>query len=712
MPDRHVNLRNCYAVTRIIPWDPETHFSHKQHDMETSKTVSNGQSTAVIEAIDGLLLTRPDLVAIHEVPGIKIVARRSIDQRTVSLISGGGSGHEPSHAGLVGSGLLSAAVCGEVFASPHVRAILAAILHVRTPVGVLLIVKNYSGDRLAFSLAAEQARALGVAVEIVFVADDAAVEGGPVIGRRGVAGTVLVHKVAGAIAATGASLAAVASAARAVAAAVVSYGCSLSVCSIPGAPLSDRLSGSRMEVGLGIHGEPGATRLESVPSAAELVDRLLTPAAQRMLALRHKDDPASTTGSSPSAVPVALLVNNLGGLSQLEMGIVVRTAVAWLERPVPVSVASPDSAVGSSAASPSSSTSVVRLHLRRLIVGGLMTSLDMKGFSLTLLPLDTPLQSSVTAGAGAGVDASTDVSAALDAPVEVPAWPGAVAPPADHDDITTAMLVRAPLPADLPRFADPAGEARVVAGAASAPIPPPAGSAAALVLACVNAACAAVEAAAPRLNALDARTGDGDCGQTFATMASVVRPAAAAAAAAAASAPDVPVSAAAVAGRVLGACSDAIASAAGGTSGVLYALMLRAAANTLCVSPSAPSAVSSNVAAFASALEAGVAAVSAAAHARPGYRTMIDALTPAAQALRAAADAAVEESTAATVAAAAAAAAAARAGASSTADMPPVAGRAAYVDAAAAKGFEDPGAAAAAAWLTAVADALAAAAPA
>ncbi|HEY9262875.1 dihydroxyacetone kinase subunit DhaK, partial [Chitinophaga sp.] len=154
----------------------------------------NDVDQIVNEAIDGLL-TNPDLARLDSFPAIRVVIRKDWDKSKVAIISGGGSGHEPAHAGFVGKGMLTAAVCGDIFASPTVDAVLSAILAATGPKGCLLIIKNYTGDRLNFGLAAEQARALGYDVKTVTVDDDVAL--GPHVKKRGVAGTLFVHKVAG-----------------------------------------------------------------------------------------------------------------------------------------------------------------------------------------------------------------------------------------------------------------------------------------------------------------------------------------------------------------------------------------------------------------------------------------------------------------------------------------------------------------------------------
>jgi dihydroxyacetone kinase len=276
----------------------------------------------------------------------------------VAVISGGGSGHEPAHVGYVAEGLLTAAVCGDVFASPSVDAVLAAILAVTGEAGCLLVVKNYTGDRLNFGLAAERARALGRRVEMVVVSDDIALPDAEQ--PRGIAGTILVHKVAGHHAARGDDLKVVAERARTVAGAVRSIGLSLGTCDLPGQPV--RSHDSRAELGLGIHGEPGVEKV-SVEGAEDAVALLVS----RLLA-----------AGLGEGEPLAVLVNNLGSVTPLEMDILTRTVLA--------------SPLG---------------ERTRLLLGPAqaMTSLNMYGFSLSALPLLPGLEE------------------ALSSPVSARAWP-------------------------------------------------------------------------------------------------------------------------------------------------------------------------------------------------------------------------------------------------------------------------------------------------
>jgi triose/dihydroxyacetone kinase / FAD-AMP lyase (cyclizing) len=644
-------------------------------EMEPAKMLLNAPRDAVVESVDGLLLTRPDLARLDGFPHVKVVRRRTVDPAKVALVSGGGAGHEPLHAGFVGAGCLTAAVSGDVFASPHVRAIHAAIASCASAAGTLCVVKNYTGDRLAFGLAAERARAEGRAVETVYVADDAAVDGGPVTGRRGIAGTVLVHKVAGALAEAGAPLAAVVAAARAVAAAVVSVTAALTVCRLPGQPVSGRLDGRAVELGLGIHGEPGRATLPATPSADDLAVTLLGTLTERLAALRG----SASSGAPPPPLPVAVLVNNAGGLSQLELG-VFTTALGR-------AVAAHNAKAATAGGGGGGRLLLPRLDVVRLYAGTLVTSTDMRGVSVSLLPLDGAVHDAVlAAGMGGGP------VAALDAPAPHTAWPASWG--------TGAVLAPGqvlPLPA---QAASAAVEATPAAAAAAASAAAPV----ARLAGCVTAACAALAGQTARLNELDAVSGDADAGNTAALIAAAVadvalpRVVAAAKSGGAGSG-----SFAALLAAFLAAAGDAIADAAGGSSGVLYALMATAggrAAGAAAVANAPPAAV------LAASLGAAVDAAQAYGNARPGYRTMLDALAPAHAALvdGAATGGGGGGSTGAQLAAAVAAAAAA--GAAATAEMVPRAGRASYVPFETVRGSPDPGAVAVATWMGAVAAAL------
>ncbi|CDM60765.1 MULTISPECIES: dihydroxyacetone kinase subunit DhaK [Rhizobium] len=313
----------------------------------------NRRETIVTEALDGLLLTSSAgrLARLDTFPEIKVILRADWDKSKVAIISGGGAGHEPSHAGFVGKGMLTAAVSGEIFASPSVDAVLTAIRAVTGPRGALLVVKNYTGDRLNFGLAAEKARAEGFAVEMVIVADDIAIPG--INQPRGVAGTLFVHKIAGYHAEAGAELKTVAAQAAAAAHDIVSLGMSLSTCSVPGQAHEDRLGADEGELGLGIHGEPGVERISLQP-VADLVATMTNRLAAKI-------DEAGDFG---------LLINNLGAVPPLEMGVI---ANAVLSSPLSGRV--------------------------RLIIGPgpMMTALNMNGFSLSLIRLDAVREAALKA---------------------------------------------------------------------------------------------------------------------------------------------------------------------------------------------------------------------------------------------------------------------------------------------------------------------------
>ncbi|RYE98532.1 MAG: DAK2 domain-containing protein, partial [Methanobacteriota archaeon] len=564
---------------------------------------------------------------------------------------------EPAHAGFVGIGMLTAAVCGEVFASPPAAAVTSAIHNVASAAGTLLIVKNYTGDRLAFGVAAEQARARGARVETVYVADDVAVDGGPVTGRRGLAGTLFVHKLAGALAERGLPLALVASAARAVAASVHSVGASLSVCFVPGVPPSTRLDGDKMEIGLGIHGEPGALLLPHCLSSDELAARLLQALVPALMVHTLVDDgaPAAAAG----ARRVALLVNNLGGMSNLEMGIFAASTLRACR------AALPDGS---------------RVCIERFFIASAMTSLNARGVSITFLNLDA-------------VDAQfqqlgTGVSAleALDAPAPHTSWPTSVPLSSKEGAATTTAEAAAGV-------TGAALDGAALRGVHTEPTPTLLDGSLPLVARCMLAAAEAVAAEEHTLNALDAKCGDGDCGTTMALIVAAVRTAVHAQA----PPPTCGTPTAAVLAQYLHAVAESVASFVGGSSGGLYALLLQAAANSVSAVPPTD-ALTPRL--LADALRAGFLAIQACANSRPGQRTMLDALIPAFEQL----DKAGADASAADVASAVAHAT--NVAAHETASMAPRAGRASYVSEEAWRGVPDPGAMAVAAWMRGIASCL------
>jgi len=315
------------------------------------KKLINDPKNVVNEAVAGFAAAHPDLVRVSHDP-IFIVRVDAPVAGKVGIVSGGGSGHEPLHGGLVGVGMLDAAVPGAVFTSPTPDPILAATQAVDGGSGVLHIVKNYTGDVLNFETAADLAQAEGIEVAAVIINDDVAVKDSLyTAGRRGVAGTVLVEKIAGAAAERGDDLASVVRIAEKVNAQVRSMGVALTPCVVPhaGEP-SFTLADDEIEIGIGIHGEPGRERITLEPVDA-IVDRLLGPIV---------DDLPFTNGDT-----VLLFVNGMGGTPQIELYIAFRRAAeALAERGIEVS---------------------------RTLVGNFTTSLEMQGMSISLLKLDDEL---------------------------------------------------------------------------------------------------------------------------------------------------------------------------------------------------------------------------------------------------------------------------------------------------------------------------------
>jgi len=559
------------------------------------KKLVNDPRGVVREMLEGLVDLAPGQALLAE-EDVVVRADFPTDPaaRGVAVLSGGGSGHEPAHAGYVGSGMLAGAISGDVFTSPSVDAVLAGIRAVAGPQGALLVVKNYTGDRLNFGLAAELARAEGIPTELVVVADDVALRDTvPPERRRGIAGTVLVHKVAGAAAMAGLPLEQVAAEARAAAAAMGTMGVALGACTVPAAGRPGFLLGDdEVELGLGIHGEQGVRRASLRPADALVDEMLATIAEDRGLRAGER---------------VALLVNGLGGTPPMELAIVARRALASLRER--------------------------GLAVERVWSGNLLTALEMPGVSLTVLTLD---------------DARL---ARLDAPTDAPAWPGngRIAP------ARQTLRVSAP-----PR------------ATAEARPPSPAGAA---VKHAVLAAAAALDAQEARLTELDSAAGDGDLGISMARAAAALRA--------------LPEEAWTDPVTALTRMGEALRRAIGGSSGPFYATALLRAARSL--PEGAPSATD-----WSRAFAAAVEAIMELGGARPGDRTMVDALHPAAETLarslaegRQPAQAWAE------------AVQAARSGAEATAGMHPRLGRAAYLGGR-SLGIPDAGAVAVAIWLEAL----------
>lgn len=532
-----------------------------------SRFFFNDRKQLVNDAIEGIVLSAPhgNLVRLDIDPAIRIIARGDWDKSRVAVISGGGSGHEPAHAGFVGKGMLTAAVCGDLFASPSVDAVLNAIVAVTGDRGCLLIVKNYTGDRLNFGLAAEKAKRHGLKVEMVIVADDIALPDNKQ--PRGIAGTALVHKIAGHAAEQGKSLNEVRHIAQQACDNVYSLGVAMETCNLPGSDDAEgRIKPGHVELGLGIHGEPGASVVDSHNSKA-IIDTLVTPLQ------KHIGD-----------AKVAVLINNLGGVSALEMALLTKELahsalqgqISWLIGPA-----------------------------------ALVSSLDMKGFSLSVLKLTPGFEE------------------ALQAEVETLGWqkPVAFAPLKTvayskiHDSVEAT-------PSDNPQ-----------------------------VKAVLTAATRTLIDLENRLNALDAKVGDGDTGSTFAEGARDI--------AQLLNAGKLPLNNSA---QLLQLIGDRLATVMGGSSGVLMSIFFTAAGQAIHDGKKLPDALLS-----------GLMQMKQYGGADLGDRTLIDALQPALEALR---DQGMQ-----------AAVSAAKTGAESTARMQKAgAGRSSYVNQQNLDGVTDPGA--------------------
>ncbi|GJN75393.1 hypothetical protein PLIIFM63780_009399 [Purpureocillium lilacinum] len=565
----------------------------------SSKHFINDPTHLVSQALHSLTLTNPNVAldAAH-----KIVYRRpSSEQQQVSIISGGGSGHEPSFAGMVGPGMLSAAVAGTIFASPSAEQVRRAITsRVDRDRGVLVVVMNYTGDILNFGMAVEKARAGGVPVEMVVVGDDVGVGRAKAgkVGRRGIAGTVLVLKIAGALAALGRPLEEVAEVARLTAANMVSVGASLEHVHVPGRGVDaeDKLRDSEdVEIGMGIHNEPGSGR------AKKDLPALVSTMLAQLLDQGDKDRAFVNVNSNE----VVLLVNNLGGVSVLELGGITAEVVAQLAdkysiRPV------------------------------RILSGTFMTSLNGLGFSVSLLNV-------VNTGVGVNM---VDL---LDAPSEVTGW----AAPIRKQTWETRNTAT--------RESDESASQEIKSSGLKMD--------AAAATTVLTRALESVIAAEPDVTRYDTVVGDGDCGIGLKRGAEAILK----------HIKDKPLTGDAVVD--VASIVPVVENTMDGTSGALYAIFLNALVHALRTA----SAGEANPQVWAAALKQSCDALSRYTPARPGDRTLVDALYPFVEVLGKAGD--VRE-----------AAAAARKAADETKGMQASLGRTVYVGGSGYEEVPDPGA--------------------
>jgi dihydroxyacetone kinase len=566
------------------------------------KKFINHPDQAVEEMLQGLAVLHPGS---GRLPGHKVMVRADAGQsrdRQVAVISGGGSGHEPAHAGYIGSGMLSAAVIGDIFTSPSSDSVFAAIKAVTGKAGALVVVKNYTGDRLNFGLAAEMARAEGVSVEMVIVDDDVALKGtGQATGARGLAGTVFIHKLVGAAAAEGKSLADIVITGRRAVASLATMGVSFSAGTSPtvGKP-SFELGTHEMELGLGIHGEPGIARMELQP-ADELTETLLTEILKR--------------GKFGNEKRLAVMVNNLGAATEMELAIVARHATPFLENR--------------------------GFTVERVYAGTFLSSLDMAGISISVLGLND------------------EWLRWLDAPTTAPAWPNSLKQRPGKPD--AHMPVKVGSKVSVPTAMGTQSEAGKKTKQA------------------IEAACKALIDHEDELTEMDRVTGDGDLGTSMERAAKAVL-------VAMGSYPldDVP--------ATLIALGHTLHHELGGSSGPLYGVLFLRCASVL------ESSGATGLAHWTIALDQGCQAISELGGAKPGDRTMLDALDPFVRSLKTGVGGEVHDAVLTAVEAA-------ERGVEATSQMKPRLGRSSYLGDR-VLGYPDPGAKAIAVWLRAACEAI------
>lgn len=566
------------------------------------KKFINRPEDVVEEMLQGLVVLHPGSARLL---GHKVVVRADAEwphNQQIAILSGGGSGHEPAHAGYVGVGMLSVAVAGEVFTSPSSDSVLSAIRAVATKSGVLLVVKNYTGDRLNFGLAAEMARSEGIPVEMVIVDDDVALKGtGHATGARGLAGTVFIHKLVGAAAEEGNSLADVVAMGKRAVKSLATMGVSFSAGTSPavGKP-SFELGEREMELGLGIHGEPGVKRTE-LQAADELTETLLTQI------LKH--------GKFDAEKRVAVMVNNLGSVTEMELAIVARHATPFLESR--------------------------GFTVERIYAGTFLSSLDMAGISISVLGVND------------------EWLRWLDAATTAPAWPNVLKQRPGKAEVRIAEELRE-------MVSSPTGK-----GAQS--------EIGRKTKRAIEAACKVLIAATDELTEMDRITGDGDLGTNMERAAKAVQ-------SAVNSYPLDHVSA------TLKALGHTLRHELGGSSGPLYGVLFLRCGRVL------EGAGATGLAQWAEALDHGCQAISELGGAKPGDRTMLDALDPFVKALKSLEGKASREAVFSAVDAA-------ERGVEATAQMKPHLGRSSYLGDR-VLGYPDPGAKAITIWLRAACQAL------
>ncbi|KZO91206.1 dihydroxyacetone kinase [Calocera viscosa TUFC12733] len=438
----------------------------------TTKHIFHSQQGLVVKGLHGLVSSNPIL---RVDAANKVVYNSRADPSRVSVVSGGGAGHEPFAAAYVGDGLLTAAVSGEIFASPSTAQITSALSLIPTGKGVLFIILNYTGDALHFGLAAEKARAKGIKAEMVVVGDDVAVgrKQGGLVGRRGLAGCVLVCKILGAAASKGMPLEELAAFGRNLVANLGTIGLSLDHCHVPGRTGDwESLAAGSCELGMGIHNEPGVRHIEHQPEPKELVNEMLTlllgDDKDRNFVTWKDSEKDGEKGEGP-----VLMINNLGGMSTLEMSAFADEVISQL----------------------ASSWSI---YPTRIVNGVYMTSLNGPGFSITLLNTD-------------GVESQVRLLPLIDDATTATGWAAA------HGGWAKGkrnLAAEAKQTEALLQSGKETEEATVRKG--------PKNANPKQVESAIRAAGKKVIACEPELTKWDTQVGDGDCGITFANAAQAV----------------------------------------------------------------------------------------------------------------------------------------------------------------------------------------------
>jgi dihydroxyacetone kinase len=504
----------------------------------------NEVNSCVDDSLVGYVRTYSHL----ELAGRSVISRAPITP--VAVISGCGSGHEPAMVGFVGRGLLNACIQGSIFASPPSSDIFRLIVEMkrRGAKQILMIINNYTGDRLNFGLAMERARELSIDIDMLVVADDAAVENA--IGPRGLAGSLLVIKVAGALAEQGKNMSEIVDVCQQVRGQLRTIGLSASGIRVPGQQQSFELMDDEMELGMGLHGESGAQKLKLLP-CRQTVD----------LAIGQLTVNSRTLDLQPAS-NILLFVNNLGGCSNLEVGIITKDAIENLERR--------------------------KFHVKRVICGEMMTSFNMKGFSLTILKLAS--------------DKSSNVLDLLDAPTDAFAWPKLISPTPAANSIQALS--------DSLEFNEQFS-AQLVINESQLFLTAPVSK---LVQQALQTIVKRIHSETDNLNRLDAVSGDGDTGIAFSRAADAI----ARDLANGKLALDRPSSLF----RRLGLIAE---SRMGGTCGAICGLFFAATAKQLSLSTRKGKPIER----LSDAIEAGIQSVESYARVQPGDKSLLDALIPA-----------------------------------------------------------------------------------